>query len=89
MASMTATGGEHFIAPTKSCGSSDFSAVLVKIDEQAVDSHEVRNALSARILGVRAGQTKPVAFSKSLLGRTHQVPLALATSLQLTAVLRV
>jgi hypothetical protein len=89
MASMAAGTGEHFIAPTKSCGSSDFSAVLVKIDEQAVDSHEARNALSAKILGVRNEQTQPGAFRNSPLGRAHHVPLALANSPQLSAVLRI
>lgn len=86
---MAADTGEHFIAPTKSCGSSDFSAVLVKADEQGVDSHEARNALSAKILGVRTEQTQPVAFSNSPLGRAHHVPLELANSSQLSAVLRI
>src|SRR5580658_773950 len=46
MANMGVDTGEHFIALTKSCGSSDFSAVLVKTDEQAMDSRDARNALS-------------------------------------------
>jgi hypothetical protein len=89
MANMAADNGEHMIAPTKSCGSFEFSVVLVKADEQAIDSQRVRNTLSGKILGVRAEQTQPVAFPISFLGRAHQVPLALATSPQLAAVLRI
>jgi hypothetical protein len=89
MASMGANSGEHFTAPTKSCGAFEFSAVLVKADEQAINSQRVRNALSEKILGVRAEQSQPVAFSKSILSSGRQVPLELANSLQLTAVLRI
>src|SRR5580700_1581623 len=53
MASIGVNSGEHFTAPTKSCGAFEFSAVLVKADEQAIDSQRVRNALSGKILGVR------------------------------------
>jgi hypothetical protein len=89
MASMGAASGEHFIAPAKSCGSFEFSAVLVKADEQAIDSQRVRNALSGKILGVRAEQSQPVAFSNSILSSARQVSLELANPLQLTAVLRI
>src|ERR1700675_1559163 len=36
MASMGALGSEHFVAPSKACGSSDFSAVLVKADVRSL-----------------------------------------------------
>jgi hypothetical protein len=89
MASMAADSGEHLIAPTKSCGSSDLSAILVKANEQAMDSQGTRNAFSAQIPGMQAAGSQPVSFSNSLLRRAHQVPLALANSLQLTSVLRI
>jgi hypothetical protein len=89
MANMAADNGEHMIAPTKSCGSFEFSVVLVKADEQAIDSQRVRNTLSGKILGARAEQTQPVAISNSLLGPTHRVPLEFPSSLPLTSVLRI
>jgi hypothetical protein len=89
MASMGADGGDQFIAPTKSCGSFDFTAVLLKPDERGIDSRGLRNALPAKILGVRAEQSQPVAFSNSILSRARRAPLELANSLQLTAVLRI
>src|SRR5580658_5928847 len=89
MASMGADGGDQFIAPTKSCGSFDFSAVLLKPDERGIDSRGLRNALPAKIFGVRAEQSQPVAFSNSVLSSARRVPLELANSLQLTAVLRI
>jgi hypothetical protein len=89
MASMGADSGEHFLAPAKSCGSFEISAVLVKADERGIDSQRVRNALSGKILGVRAEQSQRVAFSNSILSSARRVPLGLANSLQLTAVLRI
>ena len=89
MASMGADGGEHFIAPTNSCGSFDFSAVLVKADEQAIDSQRVRNVLSGKVFGVRAEQNHPVAFSNPVLSHPRGVRLRLPDSLQLAAVLRI
>jgi hypothetical protein len=89
MASMAADSGEHLIAPTKSCGPSDFSAILVKTNEQAMDSQGARSAFSAKIPGLQAAGSQPVPFSNSLLGPAHQIPLASANSLQLTSVLRI
>jgi hypothetical protein len=89
MANMGANSGEHFTAPAKSCGAFEFSAVLAKADEQAINSQRVRNALSEKILGVRAEQSQLVAFSNSILSSARQVPLESANSLQLTAVLRI
>jgi hypothetical protein len=89
MASIGADGGQQFIAPSKTCGSFDSSAVLVKADEQAIDSRGVRNALSGKILGVQAEQGQPRTFSNSVLSRARRVPLELVVSLQLTTVLRI
>jgi hypothetical protein len=89
MANTGAAGSEHFIAPTKSCGFFDFSAVLVKGDEQAIDSKGVRKPFSGKTLGLRVEQSQPAASSISVLNRARRVPLELANSLQLAAVLRI
>jgi hypothetical protein len=84
-----AEGGAHFIAPAKSCGSFDFSAVLVKANEQAIDSEGVRNTSSAKTPGVAPEQSQPVALLNSILSRPRGVRLRLPDSLQLSPVLRV
>ena len=89
MASGGADGSQQFIALSKTCGSFDSSAVLVKADEQAIHSRGVRNALSEKILGVQAEQSQPSTLSNSALRRARRVPLESADSLRLTPVLRI
>lgn len=88
MATMGAEGGEHFTAPARSCGSFEFSAVLVKGDEQDIGSQELRISPSAKIRGVQAEHGRPVEFSNSMLSRPSGVRLQSQDSLPLTAVLR-
>lgn len=43
MASVGAADSQHFVAPSKNCGASDFSAVLAKADERSLLARGVGN----------------------------------------------
>jgi hypothetical protein len=81
--------GEELVAPAKDCGQTEYSAVLLKADEQSTLSRELRSNLEpAPIPGslINAGGSL-----KANPGRwgNHQVPLESQDSLPLTITLRI
>jgi hypothetical protein len=89
MATMGPDGRPQLVAPSKACGVNDFSAVLVKADEEYLLSQDARNHAAAVILNglpelglesLRAGpQRRDV----------HLIPLESSDSLLLTTILRI
>ncbi|MGC1485267.1 MAG: hypothetical protein WA789_15855 [Candidatus Acidiferrum sp.] len=87
MASMAANGGEHLLAPSKTCGASDASAVLVSRDEQALLSQGLRSGSSPVLMDVSSGQG--LGSSHANPGRGHRIPPESAEPVQLTTILRI
>ncbi|MGB9465199.1 MAG: hypothetical protein WBR10_08810 [Candidatus Acidiferrum sp.] len=82
-------GDEQFIAPGKTCGAADFSAVLSKSDEQNMSSRGMRSDSAPVLIGESYQQ-----YFESLrtsLGHlsAHRIPLEFATSLLLIPPLRI
>jgi hypothetical protein len=89
---MATTGdrnAEKFVAPAKDCGQADFSAVLVRADEQSSHSREVRNDLTPRPprlspeCAVGSVQANPTRWG------VHQVPFESPDFHSLNAILRI
>ena len=86
---MGAGGGEQFAAPGKACGASDFSAVLVKADEQSSLSQGVQSDTAPALIGGSSGHGLG-SFDESL-GRwgLHRVPLKSTNLLLPGTILRI
>jgi hypothetical protein len=89
MASMAANGGEQYLATSKTCVATDFSAVLVKADEQSLlwqvgrnDSAPVPIAHSPEV-GLESLRASPEPWG------VHRVPLESKPSLLLNTILRI
>jgi hypothetical protein len=89
MATTGADGRLQLVAPGKACGVSDFSAVLVKPDEEYLLSQGARNPAAPVILNgspqlglerLRIGPGRP---------GVHLIPLESSDSLLLTTILRI
>jgi hypothetical protein len=89
IATAGADGRPQLVAPSKVCGFKDFSAVLVKADEEYLFSQGARNHAAPVILngspesGLGSLRTGPQR------GDVHLIPLALPDSLLLTTILRI
>jgi hypothetical protein len=89
MASTGTARGEQYVATSKTCGAIDFSAVLVKADEQSLfwqivrdDSAPVPIAHSPQ-LGLGSLRARPGRWG------VHRVPLESKPSLLLNTILRI
>jgi hypothetical protein len=89
MTNMPANGDDHYTAPNKTCGATDFSAVLVTPDEQ-----------SSPVQGARSGSAPTLIVPSPAHGldgfraiqerwAVHRVPLESSDFLPLTIVLRI
>jgi hypothetical protein len=89
MASMGANGGEQYAATSKACGATDFSAVLVKADEQSLLWQVVRKD-SGPVLIAHSPEVALDSLGASP-GRwgVHRVPLESKVSLPLNTILRI
>src|ERR1700675_503797 len=89
IATTGADGRPQLVAPSKVCGLGDFSAVLVKADEEYLLSQRARNHAVAVILngspelGLESLRTGPQRRD------VHLIPLDLPDSLQLTTIHRI
>jgi hypothetical protein len=89
MAIMGTDGRPQLVAPSKVCGLSDFSAVLVKADEEYLLSQGARNHAAPAIvsgspeLGLESSRTGPRRRG------VHLIPLDLPDSLLSTSILRI
>jgi hypothetical protein len=89
MANMGANGSERLVAPSKACGTSEFSAVLVKAGGQSLLSQELRNDPAQALINGSAGQSLASLHASPERWDVHRVPIKSANSLLLTTILRV
>lgn len=89
MAGMPDGDGERIAALGKTCGNFEFSAVLVKADEQSLSSQSVRTDAPAVL--IVSSHRKSVAQPSPSIGRCgeHRVPLEPASSFLLAMILRI
>jgi len=89
MAGMENHGGEQLVGASKACRAADFSAVLVKTDEQSSLSRSVQS-LTAPVLidGSSEHALRNLNESPGRWG-VHRVPLKSEDSLRLTTILRI
>jgi hypothetical protein len=89
MATLGADGQPQLVAPGKSCGVSDFSAVLVKLDEEYLLSGGARNPAAPDILNL----SSELGLESLRIGPrrrgVHLVPLESSDSVLRTIVLRI
>jgi hypothetical protein len=89
MAVMGASGAEHLVAPSKACGATDFSAVLVKANEQSSLSQELQSDTARALIGISPGHGLASLDESPGRWRLHRVPSKSADALPLTVVLRI
>jgi hypothetical protein len=89
IASVGADGSEQLVAPSKDCGASDFSAVLVKADEQSLLSQSVRNDSLQTLINGPSGQSLSSLHVSLVRWDVHRVPIESADSLLWTTILRI
>lgn len=89
MASMGAGGGGKFVAASKACGAAEFSAVLVRTDEQILLPQGTRN--DAAPVGISGSPAEDFGSLRASSGRwgAHRAPLESADSILLTTILRI
>jgi len=89
MGTMGADGGEQFVAPSKACGASDFSAVLVKADEQSLLLQEQQRDTHPTLIDASSGDG--LGSCDESLGRwgLHRVPLKSTNLLLPGTILRI
>jgi hypothetical protein len=89
MAGMGSNGGEQFVGASKACGAADFSAVLVKANEQSSLSRTPHSDATPAIIsgspvyGRGSFDESPARFD------LHRIPLKSEDSLLLTTILRI
>jgi hypothetical protein len=89
MTSMGRDGGEQFVAASKSCGASDFSAVLVRANEGTVFLQGARNGTAPlHVRGAPPERFDSLPTTSEHL-RVHGVPWQLADAVLLTTILRI
>jgi hypothetical protein len=89
MAGMGSNGGEQFVGASKACGAADFSAVLVKANEQSSLSREARiDAAPAIISGSPEHGLGSFDETPGRWG-LHRIPLKSAGLLLPTTILRI
>jgi|SRR5580704_6463226 hypothetical protein len=89
MAGMESYGGEQLVAASKACGAADFSAVLVKTDEQSSLSQEVQSETAPTLVGGSPEHSLGNLDEGSVRWALHRVPLETADLLLPTTILRI
>jgi hypothetical protein len=89
MANMASQGGEQYVATSKTCGATDFPAVLIKADEQSLLWQIVRDD-SAPVLIAHSSELALDSLGASP-GRwgVRRVPLESKVSVLLNTILRI
>ena len=89
---VAATGGDgrpQLVAPGTACGVSDFSAVLVRPDEECLLSQGARNP-AARVIHQGSPELRLESLRQGPRGPgVHLIPLESSDSLLLTTILRI
>jgi hypothetical protein len=89
MATMGSSGGAQLLAASKACGAADFSAVLVKTNEQSSLSREVLSDTAPTLIS-GSPEHGPESFGESPGRRgLHRVPSKSTDLLPLTTILRI
>lgn len=89
MAAMANSSGERILAPTKACGLFQFSAVLVRTDEQLSLPQVVRNVPAEMPIVKSQGKGLVVPSLGITRWGEHRVLLEPADSILLTTILRI
>jgi hypothetical protein len=89
MAGMSASGSEHFVAPSRVCASFDSSAVLGKANEESLLSNVDGNHPAQLVVSGSPSQRLESLLATSQRWHEHRVPIGLADSLLLTTILRI
>jgi hypothetical protein len=89
VATMGTSGAEHLVAPSKACAAADFSAVLVKANEQSSLSREVQSDTAPTLIGVSPVYGRGSFDESPARFGLHRIPLKSEDSLLLTAILRI
>jgi hypothetical protein len=89
MANMGADGSEWLIAPSKICGSPDFSAVLAKADDQIPLSQGPRNNPDQSLISRPSEQGLGSHHIDPERWEVHRIPSKSADSLLLVTILRI
>jgi hypothetical protein len=89
MAGMGSYGGAQLVAASKACGAADFSAVLVKSEQQSSLSREVQSDTAPTVFG--GSFEHGLASLDESPGRwdVHRVPLESGDLLLPTTILRI
>jgi len=89
MAGMGSNGGERFVGASKACGAADFSAVLVKPNEQSSLSRAPQSDTAPTLIGVSPGYGRGSFDESPARFGLHRIPLKSEDSLLLTTILRI
>jgi hypothetical protein len=89
MAGMSAGGSDHLVAPSKVCAAFDSSAVLGKASEEFLLSKVDGNHSARLAMSGLSTQSLGGLIATSRRWDEHRVPIGLADSLLLSAVLRI
>jgi hypothetical protein len=89
MANMGPDGSERLIAPSKICGSPDFSAVLAKSDGQTLVSQGAQNSPEQTLINRSSEQDFANLHSSPERWDVHRIPSRSASSLLFTTILRI
>jgi hypothetical protein len=85
---MGADSSERLVAPSKVCGASEFSAVLVKADVQSLFSQGLRNDPARALINGSYVQSLASLHVSPERWDVHRVPIKSANSLLSTTILR-
>jgi hypothetical protein len=89
MAGMGSYGGEQLVAASKACGAADFSAVLVKTDEQSSLSQAVQSDTAPTPIGGSPAHSLGNLYEGPVRCALGRVPLETADLLLSTTILRI
>jgi hypothetical protein len=89
MASMGSNGGEQLVSTSKTCGAADFSAVLVKANEQPSLSRAAQSDTAPTLIGVSLDYGRGSFDESPARFGLHRIPLKSEDSPLLTTILRI
>jgi hypothetical protein len=89
MAGMESHGGEQFVGVGKACGAADFSAVLVKANEQSLLSRAAQSDTAPSLVGVSPDHGRGSLDESPARFGLLRVPLKSAGLLLPTTILRI
>jgi hypothetical protein len=89
MANMGANGSERIVAPSKTCSSRDFSAVLAKADDQTLLSQGARNDPEQSLMNRSSEQGLGSLYIDPQHWDAYRIPSSPTDSLLLATILRI